>query len=72
MNSCMVGYATQEELDRAREEWWATRSLRKAERDAKERRRVEQEKFHREWWGLDENGLRKVEGKGKGPRGREE
>ncbi|KAK7520401.1 cytochrome c oxidase biogenesis protein Cmc1 like-domain-containing protein [Phyllosticta citriasiana] len=60
MNSCMVGYATQEELDRAREEWWATRSLRKAEREAKERKRVEQEKFHREWWGLDENGRRKL------------
>jgi len=58
MNTCMVKHATQEEQDRAREEWFATRDQRKKEREQKERRRIEQEKFHREWWGLDDQGRR--------------
>ncbi len=58
MNSCMVAHATQEEQDRAREEWFATRDLRRKEREEKEAKRKEQEKFHREWWGLDEQGKR--------------
>jgi COX assembly protein 1 len=52
MNSCMISHATQEEQDAAREEWFATRDKRAEERAAKERKRIEQEKFHREWWGL--------------------
>ncbi|KAH8813277.1 cytochrome c oxidase biogenesis protein Cmc1 like-domain-containing protein [Xylogone sp. PMI_703] len=52
MNNCMIKYATQEEQDAAREEWFATRLRRQREREAKEARRIEQEKFHREWWGL--------------------
>ncbi|KAI9682852.1 MAG: hypothetical protein M1829_006286 [Trizodia sp. TS-e1964] len=63
MNACMVQFASQAEQDAAREEWFATRDERRAAREAKERRRVEQEKFHREWWGLDENGRRKFEEK---------
>lgn len=58
MNTCMIQYATQDEQDAAREEWFATRDLRRKEREAKEEKRKEQEKFHREWWGLDENGKR--------------
>ena len=52
MNKCMIGHATQEEQDAAREEWFASRDKRIEEREAKERRKIEQEKFHREWWGL--------------------
>ena len=52
MNKCMIGHATQEEQDAAREEWFASRDKRIKEREAKERRKIEQEKFHREWWGL--------------------
>lgn len=52
MNTCMVSHATQHEQDAAREEWFATRLKRQQEREAKEARRKEQEKFHREWWGL--------------------
>lgn len=52
MNNCMVSHATQEEQDAAREEWFAMRLRRQKEREAKEARRKEQEKFHREWWGL--------------------
>jgi COX assembly protein 1 len=58
MNACMLQYANQAEQDAAREEWFATHDLRRRERDAKEEKRKEQEKFHREWWGLDENGNR--------------
>lgn len=58
MNTCMIQYATQGEQDAAREEWFATRDVRRKEREAKEEKRKEQEKFHREWWGLDENGKR--------------
>ncbi|KAI9817123.1 MAG: hypothetical protein M1827_001235 [Pycnora praestabilis] len=54
MNSCMVSHATQEEQDKAREEWFATRDERKRIREEKERKRKEQEKFHNEWWGLDQ------------------
>lgn len=65
MNSCMVAHATQEEQDRAREEWFATRDFRRKEREEKEAKRKEQEKFHREWWGLDEQGRRIVDKQGR-------
>jgi len=54
MNSCMALHATPQEHDRAREEWFAQRMVRAKEREMKERRKIEQEKFHREWWGLPE------------------
>ncbi|MCJ1280995.1 hypothetical protein MMC26_000313 [Xylographa opegraphella] len=67
MNRCMIAHATQQEQDAAREEWFASRDKRIEEREAKERRKVEQEKFHREWWGLPP-----VEGEGgKGEAGAE-
>ena len=53
MNSCMIIHATQQEQDAAREEWFATRDQRMQEREAKEKRKKHQEKFHKEWWGLD-------------------
>lgn len=52
MNTCMIAHATQDEQDSAREEWFALRLRRQKERELKEERRKEQEKFHREWWGL--------------------
>jgi len=48
----MVAHATQAEQDAAREEWFATRMQRARDRELREERRKEQEKFHREWWGL--------------------
>ncbi|KAI5918242.1 cytochrome c oxidase biogenesis protein Cmc1 like-domain-containing protein [Camillea tinctor] len=54
MNGCMAAHATQAEHDRAREEWFAQRAARARERERKERRRIEQERFHRDWWGLPE------------------
>lgn len=52
MNHCMLRHATPAEHDRAREEWFAQRQQRAREREKKDRRKIEQEKFHREWWGL--------------------
>lgn len=52
MNTCMIAHATQAEQDAAREDWFATRLRRQKDREDKEKRRIEQEKFHREWWGL--------------------
>jgi COX assembly mitochondrial protein 1 len=52
MNNCMITHATQAEQDAAREEWFATRLKRQREWEAKEARRIEQERFHKEWWGL--------------------
>ncbi|KAI1751821.1 cytochrome c oxidase biogenesis protein Cmc1 like-domain-containing protein [Xylaria castorea] len=52
MNNCMLAHATPEEHDRAREDWFAARMTRARERERKEHRRIEQELFHREWWGL--------------------
>ena len=69
MNTCMIRFATQQEQDAARAEWFATRDDRKKEREEKEEKRKEQEKFHREWWGLDEQGrriLKKEGGEGAG------
>jgi COX assembly protein 1 len=60
MNSCMMQFATMEEQDRAREEWFATRDQRRRERELKEEKRKEAEKMHREWWGLDEAGRRVI------------
>ena len=52
MNSCMISHAGQEQQDAAREEWFATMDERIRQREEKEARKKEQEKFHREWWGL--------------------
>ncbi len=52
MNSCMLSHATQAEQDASREEWFALRMERVRDRERKARRKAEQERFHREWWGL--------------------
>ena len=54
MNSCMMAHAGQKEEDLAREEYFATAEQRKTEREEKERKKAEAEKFFREWWDLDE------------------
>ncbi|KAF2150779.1 hypothetical protein K461DRAFT_296021 [Myriangium duriaei CBS 260.36] len=65
MNTCMLQFATQAEQDAAREEWFAKIDQRRKERELKEEKRKVQEKFHREWWGLDEQGRRIVDKGGK-------
>ncbi|KAK0633018.1 cytochrome c oxidase biogenesis protein Cmc1 like-domain-containing protein [Immersiella caudata] len=54
MNNCMKMHATPDEHDAAREEWFAGRMERQKEKERKARRKIEQEKFLREWWGLPE------------------
>lgn len=54
MNSCMLAHSTPAEHDRAREDWFAARLTRARDRDRRERRKLEQERFHRDWWGLPE------------------
>lgn len=54
MNACMKAHATPTEQDAAREEWFAKRLERQKEKERKARRKMEQEVFLREWWGLPE------------------
>lgn len=54
MNNCMKIHATPAEQDAAREEWFAGRLERQREKERKARRKMEQERFLREWWGLPE------------------
>lgn len=51
----MVKYATQEEQDAARAEWFATIDKRREEKERKEEKRVKDEVFWREWWDKDLN-----------------
>lgn len=53
MNACMMQYATQAEQDAAREEWFATIDKRREEKERKEIKKKEDEKFWREWWDKD-------------------
>ncbi|KAF2476116.1 uncharacterized protein BDR25DRAFT_212392 [Lindgomyces ingoldianus] len=61
MNSCMVQYQGQEELDKARAEWFQLAGERKRMREEKERELQEARRLHKEWWALDERG--KLQGK---------
>ncbi|CAK7568316.1 MAG: hypothetical protein SEPTF4163_006303 [Sporothrix epigloea] len=54
MNACLKSHATPRALDEAREEWFARRAERAAERAIKAARKAEQEKLLREWWGLED------------------
>lgn len=55
MNSCMKAHATPREQDAAREEWFAQRQERVQAKIEKQRRKEEQARFVREWWGLEES-----------------
>ena len=65
MNNCMMLYATQAEQDAAREEWFATMDERRRERERKEAKRKEDEKFWKEWWDKDAKGVPSTEGRDK-------
>ncbi|CBX97812.1 hypothetical protein LEMA_P092210.1 [Plenodomus lingam JN3] len=56
MNSCMLQYQNQAEMDAARQEWFALAGERKAEREEHKRRVEEARHKHKEWWNLDEEG----------------
>lgn len=55
MQTCMARYATLEEQDKAREEWFATRLDRAREREEKAAKKRESDRKRREYYGLDEN-----------------
>ncbi|MBE7181147.1 MAG: hypothetical protein INR71_08060, partial [Terriglobus roseus] len=56
MNRCMVAHASQDELDRARDEWFATAGDRRRKREEEALDREEKLKLKREYWGVDEAG----------------
>lgn len=51
----MKQHATPREQDAAREEWFAQRQERVKAKIEKQRRKEEQARFVREWWGLEES-----------------
>lgn len=55
MNGCMKLHATPAEQDAAREEWFAQRQERARAKVEKQKRKEEQARFVREWWGLEES-----------------
>ena len=50
MESCMNGYATRDEEDKAREEWFAKIGDRKRKLEEEERWKDDQRKLKKEWW----------------------
>jgi len=68
MNTCMNSYATREEEDRAREQWFERLPERRAEREREEEWKEGQRRLKREWWELDESGRRRT-GTGTGGEG---
>lgn len=61
MNTCMLQYQGQDELDKARAEWFALAGERRREKEERARLVEESKRRHKEWWGLDEEG--KLQGK---------
>jgi len=61
MNSCMIQYQGQDELDKARAEWFQLAGDRKRQKEERERKLDEARRKHKEWWNLDEHG--KLQGK---------
>jgi len=59
MNKCMIGHATREEEDRAREQWFKQIPERRRETEEKKEWQEREKQKHHEWWGLDEHGRRK-------------
>ncbi|PFH59218.1 hypothetical protein XA68_12649 [Ophiocordyceps unilateralis] len=55
MNNCMNSYATRQEEDAAREEWFALRLQRRQAREHKARVAAAQEEFIHDWWGLPDD-----------------
>lgn len=48
MNSCMLAHSGEDEMDRAREEWFQGRDERRAKREQEERESEEKKKFNME------------------------
>lgn len=61
MNSCMLQYQGQDEMDKARAQWFQLAGERREKREEHARKLEEARRQHKEWWGLDEQG--KLQGK---------
>ncbi|KAF3049550.1 hypothetical protein E8E11_003192 [Didymella keratinophila] len=75
MNACMLQYQNQDELDKARSEWFALAEERKKARQEHKRKLEEARGKHKEWWNLDDSGRlqgKRVELGGEGATRREE
>ncbi|KAF2006650.1 hypothetical protein P154DRAFT_395595, partial [Amniculicola lignicola CBS 123094] len=57
MNSCLLSYQGQDQLDIARAEWFRLAGERKRAREEHKRKVEEGKRKHAEWWGLDERGV---------------
>ena len=56
MNACMLQYQNQDELDKARQEWFALAGERRRAREEHQRKLEDAREKHKEWWNLDESG----------------
>lgn len=56
MNGCMISYATLEEQDRAREEWFASREDRRKQKEKEAAEHEAKLKLKRDFWGVNEEG----------------
>jgi COX assembly protein 1 len=56
MNSCMLQYQNQDELDKARAQWFQLAGERKAARQEHARKLLDAQSKHKEWWNLDDSG----------------
>ncbi|KAK1908027.1 hypothetical protein P3342_013347 [Pyrenophora teres f. teres] len=75
MNACMLQYQNQDELDKARQEWFALAGERRRAREEHQKKLEDAREKHKEWWNLDESGRtvgRRAEEVGGGKGRREE
>lgn len=61
MNTCMLRYQGQDEMDKARAQWFQLAGERKQKREEHQQQLEEARRKHKEWWNLDETG--KLQGK---------
>lgn len=54
MNACLLSYQGQDELDKARMQWFQEAGERKRAREERERKAAEALKKHREYWGIED------------------
>jgi COX assembly protein 1 len=58
MNSCLLSYQGQDELDKARMQWFQEAGERKRAREEREIKAAEALKKHREYWGIEDTEAR--------------
>ncbi|KAF2127867.1 hypothetical protein P153DRAFT_342783 [Dothidotthia symphoricarpi CBS 119687] len=56
MNACMLQFQTQDEMDKARAQWFQLAGERRKAREDHQQRLEDARHKHKEWWNLDEEG----------------